>query len=348
MKGTGDHMHELFMRRAMELAQLGKGNVSPNPLVGSVIVHEGRIIGEGWHKKYGGPHAEVEAINSVQDKSLLHESTVYVNLEPCSHFGKTPPCADMLVREKVKKVVIANLDSNHLVAGNGVKKLRDAGIEVDIGVLEAEGRQLNKRFFTFIEKKRPYIILKWAQTKDGFIARENGDSKWISNDLSRQLVHKWRTEEDAVLVGTNTVKNDDPKLNVRLWTGRDPVRIIIDRNLRLERSLTVFNRGQRTICYNVLKNEQQFNLELRRLDDENFIQNLVRDLYDLKIQSIIVEGGSKTLQMFIDTGLWDEADIFESSVLFEKGIRAPLLHGKLIDEQPLFGDLLRIIVPSTT
>lgn len=345
MKGTGDHMHELFMRRAMELAQVGRGNVSPNPLVGCVIVHEGKIIGEGWHKKYGGPHAEVEAINAVANKSLLPESTLYVNLEPCSHFGKTPPCADMLVREKVKKVVIASLDSNPLVAGNGVKKLRDAGIEVDIGVLEAEGRQLNKRFFTFVEKKRPYLILKWAQTQDGFIARENGNSKWISNDLSRQLVHKWRTEEDAVLVGTNTVQYDDPKLNVRLWTGRDPVRIIIDRNLRLDPSHNVFNHEQRTICYNVLKNQDTPNLELRKLDESNFVQNLVNDLYDLKIQSVIVEGGAKTLQMFIDAQLWDEANIFESGIFFEKGISAPLLHGKLIDEQPLFGDLLRIIVP---
>src|SRR5688500_17654700 len=204
------HTDELFMLRALELAHLGTGQVSPNPLVGSVIVHEEKIIGEGWHKKYGEAHAEVNAIASVDDKNLLKESTVYVTLEPCSHFGKTPPCADLLIQHQVKKVVIANLDTNPLVSGNSIRKLREAGIEVCTGILDVKGRTLNKHFFTFVEKQRPYIILKWAETADGFIARKNFDSKWISDEYSRQLVHKWRTEEDAVLVGMRTAQQDNP------------------------------------------------------------------------------------------------------------------------------------------
>ncbi len=345
MNATADHADQLFMQRAIELAHLGKGFVSPNPLVGCVIVQEGKIIGEGWHRKYGAPHAEVEAVNSVRDKALLPLSTVYVNLEPCSHFGKTPPCADMLIREQVKKVVIANLDSNPLVAGEGVKKLKAAGIEVITDVLTREGRVLNKRFFTFMEKQRPYIILKWAQTHDDFIARANFDSKWISNDLSRRLVHKWRTEEDAILVGYNTVKYDDPKLNVRLWSGRDPVRIIIDRHLQLDASLTVFNKLQKTICYNLLKNEEHYNLIFRKLDETEFFQQLVADLYRLQIQSVIIEGGARTLQTFIDLGLWDEANVFESKLTFGNGVQAPFINGTMIQDQPLFTDVLKVFVP---
>jgi len=206
---------ELFMQRALELAQLGIGYVSPNPRVGCVIVHENKIIGEGWHQKFGEVHAEVNAINSVNDQSLLKESIVYVNLEPCSHFGKTPPCVDLLIEHHVKKVVIGNLDINPLVQGQGIKKLKDAGIETITGVLEKEGHELNKRFFTFIEKQRPYIILKWAQTSDEFIAQKNFESKWISNEFSRQLVHRWRSEEDAVLVGTRTASHDNPSQTVR-------------------------------------------------------------------------------------------------------------------------------------
>ena len=200
------------MQRALELARLGLGNVSPNPMVGCVIVKDGKIIGEGHHEQYGGPHAEVNAVQAVKDQSLLPQSTAYVTLEPCSHFGKTPPCADLLVRHQVKRVVICNEDPNPLVAGQGIERLRNAGIEVEIGLLREEGRVLNRRFFTAFEKKRPYVILKWAQTTDGFVARENYDSKWISNTYSRQLVHKWRAEEDAILVGTNTARYDNPSL----------------------------------------------------------------------------------------------------------------------------------------
>ncbi len=335
---------ELFMLRAFELALLGVGYVSPNPRVGCVIVHDAKIIGEGWHQKYGEAHAEVNAINAVQDKSLLRESTVYVNLEPCSHFGKTPPCAELLIQHQVKKVVISNVDTNPLVGGEGIKKLRTAGIEVATGMLERQGLELNKRFFTFIEKQRPYIILKWAQTADGFVAKSNYESKWISNEYSRQLVHQWRSEEDAVMVGTQTAEHDNPTLTVREWTGRNPVRIVIDRFLRLPESLNLFDRIQRTICYNVLKHEERTNLSLIQLDEKDFILHLVRDLFKRKIQSVIIEGGTQTLQSFIDAGLWDEARVFTSNLTFGVGIASPAFHGETLFEQTIFGDKLSWIV----
>ena len=336
---------ELFMHRALELAALGRGAVSPNPLVGCVVVHNGNVIGEGFHQQYGGPHAEVNAIESVTDKTLLKESTVYVNLEPCSHVGKTPPCADMLIGHKVNRVVVSNLDSNPLVAEEGIKKLRAANIKVITGVLEKQGREFNKRFFTFIEKKRPYIILKWAETADGFIARENFDSKWISNEHARQLVHKWRTEEDAVLVGSKTAAHDNPILNVRDWTGRNPIRIVIDRFLKLSERLHLFDRSQKTICYNVLKNEKHPNLSLIRLDEEDFLNALVHDLFKQKIQSIIIEGGAQTLSRFIELNLWDEARIFSSEKTFKKGIEAPVLHGNLISQESILNDTLKTYHP---
>lgn len=342
-----DHsIDELFMRRALDLAALGRGKVSPNPLVGSVVVHENKIIGEGWHRQYGAAHAEVNAISSVQDKSVLPESTVYVNLEPCPHFGKTPPCADMLIAHKVKKVVVANLDSNPLVSGEGIKKLRAAGMEVVTGILDKEGHALNRRFFTYMEKQRPYIILKWAQTADGFIARENHDSKWISNEYSRQLVHKWRTEEDAVLVGMKTAAHDNPQLNVRDWTGRNPVRVVIDRFLKLHEKIHLFDGTQPTLCYNLLKHEEHRpNHALVRLDEEDFLNNLLKDLYKRKLQSLIVEGGALTLSLFIEANLWDEARIFTSPRTFTRGIRAPLLQGKMASHEESEGDLLNIYYP---
>lgn len=333
------------MRRALELATLGRGHVSPNPLVGCVIVHEGVIIGEGWHKKYGEAHAEVNAVRDVTDKMLLSHSTVYVTLEPCSHFGKTPPCADMLIAEKVKKVVIANLDSNPLVAGRGMKKLQAAGIEVITDVLSDEGRELNRRFFTFMERQQPYMILKWAETADGFVARENFDSKWISNELSRQWVHRWRTEEDAVLVGIRTAQHDNPRLNVRSWTGRDPIRIVIDRFLKLNPTLHLFDGTQRTICYNTVRSEERPNLSFVKLPAEDFLQALVTDLYHRKIQSVIIEGGAQTLQLFIDQGLWDEARVFTAPVTFGKGISAPRMNAKLIEQHKIQSDTLKIFRP---
>jgi diaminohydroxyphosphoribosylaminopyrimidine deaminase / 5-amino-6-(5-phosphoribosylamino)uracil reductase len=336
------HIDEIFMRRAVELASLGQGHVSPNPLVGAVIVHQGKIVGEGWHKKYGGPHAEVNAVNSVIDKNILKESTVYVTLEPCSHFGKTPPCAELLIANNVKKVVVANVDPNPIVNGSGLHKLRASGMEVITGILDKEGRKLNKRFFTFIEKQRPYIVLKWAETSDGFIARKNFDSKWISDEFSRQLVHKWRTEEDALLVGMRTAQHDNPQLNVRDWSGRDPVRIVIDRFLKLSPKLNLFDGSQKTLCYNVLKHEERTNVSLLRIDEENFLTHLIDDLYKRKIQSVIVEGGAMTLQAFIDAGLWDEARIFVSPQTFQNGIKAPELSGVLADQCLLKNDLLKI------
>lgn len=336
---------EFFMQRALELAQLGIGFVSPNPRVGCVIVHDGKIIVEGWHKKYGEAHAEVNAVNSVADVSLLRESTVYVNLEPCSHFGKTPPCADLLIKHAVKKVVVANKDSNPLVAGEGVKKLREAGIDVTLGVLENEGRELNKRFFTAIEKQRPYIILKWAQTADGFVARKNYESKWISNELSRQWVHRWRSEEDAVLVGTKTATHDNPALTVRDWSGRNPTRIVIDRFLRLHDHLHLFDGKQKTLCYNVLRHEEKRNLSLIRIDEENFITQLVKDLSKQKIQSVMIEGGAQTLRLFIDLNLWDEARVFTSPRLFYEGISSPKLKGRLVALERIESDVLEIFKP---
>lgn len=332
------------MQRALDLAQLSRGSVSPNPLVGCLIVHNNVIIGEGRHEKYGEAHAEVNAVASVKDQTLLSQSTVYVNLEPCSHFGKTPPCADMLVKHQVKKVVIANIDPNPLVSGKGIQKLNDAGIEVITNVLEAKGRALNKRFFTFLSKKRPYIILKWAETADGFIARENFDSKWISNEHSRQLVHKWRSEEDAVLVGTGTALHDNPALTVRDWSGRNPTRIVIDRYGRLPQTLTLFDGQQQTICYTTIKNETLKNLEFLKLDESSFQKDLVNDLYKRNIQSVIIEGGATTLQQFINSSLWDEARVFTSGLEFGSGIPAPQFNGNLISRESVVNDTLTVYI----
>lgn len=335
---------ELYMRRAIELAEWGRGKVSPNPMVGCVIVHENKIIGEGYHQVYGGPHAEPNAINSVANQDLLSESTVYVSLEPCAHWGKTPPCTNLLVEKKVKKVVIGAIDSNPLVGGKGVQILKQAGIEVVTGVLEKNVREQNKRFFTFIEKKRPYVILKWAQTRDGFVARENFDSKWISNAYSRQLVHKWRSEEDAILVGTSTAKHDNPQLNVRDWEGKDPVRIVLDRNLILDRSLHLFDNAQPTICYNQVKSEKFENLDLVQLKSGFGVKEVLEDLYQRKIQSLIVEGGAQVLKSFIENELWDEARVFTGQVQFGNGISAPLIKGKLVGEFEIMADKLVVLM----
>ena len=339
-----DHQQdEIFMQRAMELAVLGAGSVSPNPMVGSVIVHDGRIIGEGWHQQYGGPHAEVIAVNSVSDKTLLKQSTVYVTLEPCSHFGKTPPCSEMLIDQAVKKVVVANVDTNPIVNGGGLHKLRAAGVDVVTGILDKRGRELNKRFFTFVEKKRPYIILKWAETADGFIARKNFDSKWISDDFSRQLVHKMRSYEDAVLVGMRTVQLDNPQLSVRDWSGRNPIRIVIDRFLKLSEKLNVFDGTQTTLIYNVLKHEESAKVSLIRIDEDNFLTHLIHDLYKRNIQSVIIEGGAQTLQAFISEGFWDEANVFISPEKFRDGIKAPSIAGVVERHIKVQNDWLKIV-----
>jgi diaminohydroxyphosphoribosylaminopyrimidine deaminase/5-amino-6-(5-phosphoribosylamino)uracil reductase len=314
----------LFMQRALDLAERGKGAVRPNPLVGCVLVHEGKIIGEGYHEQYGGPHAEVNAIASVTDPKLLEEATAYVSLEPCSHFGKTPPCANLLIEKGIKSVVVATLDPNPLVAGKGVKLLEDAGIAVQVGLLEKEARWQNRRFFCQQEKKRPYLILKWAQTQDGFIARENFDSKWISCPQSRQLVHQWRAEEQAILVGKNTALHDNPRLNVRDWTGSDPIRVVLDSNLELPADLHLFDQQIPTLCYNLLKSEKLPNLEWVQLPQLS-PEALLADLHTRQIQSVLIEGGSQTITQFLAAGLWDEARVFTAPIQFERGIAAPKL-----------------------
>lgn len=317
--------HLLYMRRAIELAELGRGYVSPNPMVGCVIVHEGILIGEGWHKEYGGPHAEVNAILSVENQDLLRESTVYVSLEPCAHWGKTPPCANLLAEKGVKRVLIAATDSNPLVGGKGIQILKNAGIEVATGIFEDEARWQNRRFFTQIEKQRPYVILKWAQTLDGFVARENFDSKWISNSQSRQLVHKWRAEEDAILVGKNTAAHDNPRLNVRDWVGKNPIRIVLDTHLNLTMDLNLFDQKIPTLIFNTIQNSSKNNLEWIKLEDLR-PESILEILHSRKIQSLIIEGGSLVLHQFIQAGLWDEARVFTSLNTFERGIPAPILN----------------------
>lgn len=333
------------MQRALELAANGLGRVSPNPLVGCVIVHDDTIIGEGWHEQYGSPHAEVNAIHSVKDPSLLPYATLYVNLEPCSHHGKTPPCADLIVEKNIGRVVIANGDPNPLVTGRGIRKLQESGIAVEQGVLEQEGRQLNRRFFTFMEQQRPYIILKWAQTQDGFIARENFDSKWISNELSRKLVHKWRAEEDAVMVGTHTALYDNPRLNVRDWEGRDPVRIVVDKDRKVPVASHLFDQSQSTLCYNAIETRSDEYNQFIQLDfSSDIIPQVLKDLHRRKVQSVIVEGGARLLTAFITGGWWDEARIFTGTQHFGNGIAAPDITGQETDRLSIEEDTLQVLV----
>ncbi len=331
---------KLLMRRAFDLALLGKGLVSPNPLVGCVIVHDGEIIAEGYHTRYGEAHAEVEAIRRLENKELLKEATLYVNLEPCSHFGKTPPCANLLVEYQIQKVVISNLDPNPLVAGKGIQKLQNAGIEVVTNVLEAEGKELNRRFFHFMIHQKPYIILKWAKTLDGLMGTENGEPQWFSHEISQKVVHKWRTEEDAVLVGTNTALFDNPHLTVRKWSGRNPVRIVIDRFLRLSANLNLFDGESPCFCYNLLKNVEGQNCLWIKLNKENFWEEMLLDLAKRKIQSVMVEGGSQILHDLIEKGIWNEMRVFNTPKMLGKGIDAPKVCGKLIQTEYLETDRL--------
>lgn len=326
-----------YMSRCIELALTGLGNTSPNPMVGSVIVFEDKIIGEGFHKKAGEPHAEVNAVNTVKDKSLLSKSTLYVNLEPCSHFGKTPPCTNMIVDLRIPNVVIGTKDTASHVSGRGIEILKNAGINVKLGVLEKESRALNKRFFTFHEEKRPYIILKWAETSDGFLdidpeLKNEIKPTWITNNLAKTLVHKWRTEEDSILVGTNTVISDNPELTARLWKGKNPIRFVIDENLQLSRNFSIFNNHAKTLIIADKKRlPEKINIENENIGIEfvdfstDFTNQLSSIFVKNKIQSLIIEGGSKTLQYFIDHNYWDEARIFTGPRKFEKGVKAPEL-----------------------
>ncbi|MFM8742122.1 MAG: bifunctional diaminohydroxyphosphoribosylaminopyrimidine deaminase/5-amino-6-(5-phosphoribosylamino)uracil reductase RibD [Cytophagales bacterium] len=318
---------EFYMGRALELARLGSGYVSPNPMVGCVIVVDNKIIGEGWHHSFGSAHAEVNAIHSVGDQSLLNGATLFVNLEPCNHHGKTPPCTDLLISKKLKRVVIGNADSNPVVAGQGIKKLQDAGIDVTCGVLEKESRYLNRFFLTFHEKKRPYVILKWAETADGFIAKSNYDSKWISNQYSRQLVHKLRSEVDASMIGGKTASVDNPSLTTRDWTGHDPKRVVIDRFLKLSESLKIFSDGKETIVLNEIKHFQVGATSFERIACDASSE-IFKILYQKNILSILVEGGRHTLSKFIDSKSYDEAIIFQSPRMFKSGIKSPHLTDK--------------------
>lgn len=337
------------MHRCLELAQMGAGSVSPNPMVGAVIVFEGKIIGEGYTSPYGGPHAEVNAVQQVMQrygedaKKVLEGSAFYVSLEPCAHFGKTPPCANMIADLKPSKVYIACLDPFAKVNGKGVEILRTAGIEVEIGLLENEAVWLNRRFFTRIGQFRPYVILKWAQSKDGFIGQENKQI-WLSNAASQQLVHRWRAEEDAILVGTKTAVVDNPSLTVRHWWGKNPLRILLDKDLAISLDANILDGQADTIVFNAKKTEWKENVKYIELENYGLYlpQSILYQLYLMDVQSIIIEGGRATLQMFIDAGLWDEARVFESEIKLFNGIVAPQFTGQIIESKLVSNDLLKI------
>lgn len=331
------NLDQKYINRCLELAQNALPSAMPNPAVGAVVVFENQIIGEGYTSSFGGNHAEVNAINAVKDKTLLSKSTLYVSLEPCSHFGKTPPCVDLVLKYQIPNIVIGTLDCNPKVSGNGLKKLLENGKKVTVGVLETKCLALNKRFFTFFNKKRPYIILKWAASQDGFLAPIqdlNLDRKpvWISNIYSRQLVHYWRSQEDAILVGTQTVLKDNPTLTTRDADGKNPIRIVLDQNNRLPRSSFVFDNQAETLV--ITKNEIDF--------DQNIAQQIAVFLFEKNIQSVIVEGGLQTLQTFIDANIWDEARVFRSAICIEKGVKEPLFIKNWVDKTMVFDDELFI------
>lgn len=320
---------EQFMLRCLELASNGLGTVSPNPMVGCVIVHEGKIVGEGFHQRSGEAHAEVNAIRQAAEKhgdEILKKSSLYVSLEPCAHFGKTPPCADLIIEKKIPEVLVGCTDAFPGVNGKGIQKLKAGGVNVHLGILESQCREMNKRFFTFHEKKRPYIILKWAQSADQFMAPANQseENRWISNEFSRRLTHKWRSEEDSVLVGKNTVLKDNPALTVRDWAGNNPVRIVLNCPADLPRNSRILDNSAPTLLFNGFQNLSEENLEWITLDFSGMnLQPVLEELYRRTIQSVVVEGGAFTLQKFIKQGFWDEARIFISDKFLNDGIKAP-------------------------
>ena len=335
------------MHRCLELAKKGAGQVTPNPMVGAVLVYGERIIGEGYHQRFGESHAEVNCIESVNsaDRSLIQQAVLYVTLEPCSHFGKTPPCADLIIKNKIPKVVIGCRDPFKEVDGKGIGKLRASGIDVGVGVMESECRELNKRFFLFNTLHRPYIILKWANSADNKIANADYSRVFISNDYSNRLVHKWRTEEAAVLVGTRTAHLDDPYLTSRLWPGPNPVRLVVDMELRLPPMLHLFDQQVKTIVFNKIRHEERENLLYYQVtEDVQLVHQISNALYQLKIQSVLVEGGALLLQSFLDTGLWDEARVITNqNLLIKNGIPGPQIsRGKLDQAFSLLDD--RVVV----
>jgi len=329
------------MRRAIQLAQKGLGTTAPNPVVGCVVVCDNTIIGEGYHERYGGPHAEVKALEPIQDPEALANSTLYVTLEPCAHHGKTPPCTDLILKKGIRRVVIGNVDPYPEVSGKGIKKLQDAGVKVYTGCLSEACKHLNRRFFTSILQKRPYIILKWAQSSDGFIAKEDGKPAIISNSLSRQLVHKWRAEEQSILIGKNTALKDDPSLNVRHWFGKNPVRIVLDRNLELPKQLNLHQDSQETIVMNTQKEHVEGHMIYKKYEGD--VRSLLTALHKESIQSVLVEGGAQVLQSFIESNLWDEARVFTAKENLIKGAEAPVLkNAAFVCSETLLTDRLNI------
>ncbi|HHJ10905.1 MAG TPA: bifunctional diaminohydroxyphosphoribosylaminopyrimidine deaminase/5-amino-6-(5-phosphoribosylamino)uracil reductase RibD [Bacteroidetes bacterium] len=325
-----ENEHARYMQRCLDLAIQGLGTTYPNPLVGSVIVWKDKIIGEGFHHRSGEPHAEVLAIRSVKNRDLLKKATLYVNLEPCSHYGKTPPCADLIVKTGIPRVVVGTLDTTEKVQGKGIRKMQEGGVEVITGVLEQASRFVNRRFFTYHEKKRPYIILKWAESVDGYLDEERTDGQqvpnWISGPLGRQLVHKWRSEEQAILIGRKTALIDNPALTAREWYGRNPLRLVIDRELTLPSNLQLFDDEAPTIIFNNLREEKHTHPEPVRIDfNKPVIPQITEELYSRQIQSLIVEGGAYTLRQYIESGMWDEARVFKGNRYFYAGVKAPVL-----------------------
>lgn len=319
-----------YMQRCLELAQFGGGYVAPNPMVGAVLVHDDKIIGEGFHQRYGEPHAEPNAIAAVKQKELIEKCTLYVNLEPCSHFGKTPPCASLIIKHKIKRVVIGSLDPNPKVAGKGVQLLREAGIAVEVGILEDECRILNKRFFIFHEQKRPYILLKWAQTQNGFIDKNRLDISEpplaISNPITRQLTHQMRSENQAILVGTNTVLLDNPSLTVRNWPGKSPIRVAIDRIGKIPADFHLLDGAIPTLIFTEIEKTNQPHIEFIQIKfDENCLHTILQKIYEKNIHSILVEGGAKLLNYFIQNECWDEANVEISPLTIDEGVLAPVL-----------------------
>ncbi len=332
-------IHELYMQRCLQLAQLGAGNTAPNPMVGAVLLHNNVIIGEGYHHQYGEAHAEVNCINSVsiENRPLIEKSILYVSLEPCAHFGKTPPCADLIISQKIPTVVIGCTDSYAEVSGKGIEKLKASGVKVITGVLEKKARYLNRRFFTFFEKHRPYIILKWAQSGNAQIANADFSTVKISNEFTNRLVHKWRNEEAAIMVGTNTALYDNPSLTNRYWHGNSPVRIVIDKDLKLPLGHHVFSGETKTIVFNLLKEENAGNVIFKRIAAEKTIPSILKQLYEMKIQSVLIEGGTKLLQSFIDGGVWDEARVITNqTMIIENGIAAPVLRNSTTQHTETF------------
>ena len=334
---------EIYMQRCIDIAKRGIRAVAPNPMVGCVLVVEDKIIGEGYHERYGEAHAEVNAINNVSNQNLLKSATLYVSLEPCSHTGKTPPCCDLLIQKGIKKVVVGTKDPNPLVGGKGIEKLKNSGIEVSEGILKDRCLELNKRFFTFHKKQRPYVTLKWAQTLDGFLdqIRKDGEQKinWISEPETKTLVHKWRSEEQSILVGRNTITNDNPSLTVRDYGGMNPIRLVIDSQLQISGNLNIYSKDAPTIVFNRVKDKKENNVEWIKIK-ETSTSNILEELYRRGIQSVFVEGGSRTLQYFIIDNLWDEARVIVGQKYFKEGYKAPIINKVPVKSIPFGKDMI--------